>query len=136
MNQNYHRYLPKVARSLCVRIAQGEALAAVCGTRNEASKQKMPALSVVIHWLATEPQFRALYERARELQADTMVDEIRTIAREAEAAGECTPARAAMTRLQVQCRQWAAARLAPGRYSDKAVGVRTRRRLAKHEPVA
>src|SRR5436190_991711 len=131
MNQNYHRYLPKVARALCVRIAKGEALAAVCETLDPASNLNMPALSVVIHWLATEPKFRALYERARELQADTMVDEIRTIAREAQAAGDCTPTRAAMVRLQVQCWQWAATRLAPGRYGDKAVGARTGRRPAK-----
>lgn len=110
--QVYHRYLPIVARRLCVRIAEGEALAVIC------QDPKMPPMTTVFHWLATEPDFRALYARARELLADTVVDEIRTITQEAEA-GQSTPARAAMTRLQVESRKWMAARLAPGRYGEQ-----------------
>lgn len=94
----------------------------------------MPALSTVFKWLSDHQSFSDQYTRARELQAETLVDQIIEIAddgsndymekRTADGGfdgyrenGEVI----ARSRLRVDARKWVAAKMAPKKYSDKVV---------------
>lgn len=123
-------FTEKVARTICERIADGESLRSIC--RDDA----MPDKSTVFRWLDEKPEFRDQYARAREEQADTLADEIVTIADE-----ECTMVRAAKhptaakddeaelevvfdstavarNKLRVDARKWVAAKLKPRVYGN------------------
>lgn len=98
-------YTVETATEICVQIASGRSLAAIC--RDET----MPGISTVYRWLALHEGFRELYARAREDQADTLADEILLIADEA-----IDPQ---IGRLRVDARKWVAAKLKPRKYGDK-----------------
>jgi hypothetical protein len=123
-------YTAKVADTICERIADGESLRSIC--RDES----MPDKATVFRWLDSKPEFRDQYARAREEQADTLADEIVTIADE-----ECTMVRAAKhptaakddeaelevvfdstavarNKLRVDARKWVAAKLKPKVYGN------------------
>lgn len=88
-----------------------------------------PADRTVYRWLEAHEEFRQQYARAREVQADTLSDEILDISN--------TPVIGAKTktgkdgvevtegdmiehrRLQVDARKWLASKLAPKKYGDK-----------------
>lgn len=113
-------FSPEIGQTICRRIADGESLRAIC--RDEAA----PGKSTVFDWLAADPDFAALYAKARELQADSYVDEIVSIADD-----EPDPQRA---KVRVSTRQWAASKLRPKVYGDRqtvehagAVGLTHRR---------
>jgi hypothetical protein len=125
-------YSQPLADSICERIADGESLRAVC------SSDGMPHRSTVFRWLAAHEDFRDQYARAREDQADTLADEIVSIADEV-----CTTVRAdkhagvkaddedgdaevvfdsaavARNRLRVDARKWVASKLKPKKYGDR-----------------
>lgn len=107
------RYSIDLARVICARIAGGESLARIC--RDPA----MPGKSTVMDWLCTKPEFRELYVRARELQADTLFDEILAIADDEPEAGAGAGEPAQRSKLRVETRKWIVARLAPKKYGDK-----------------
>lgn len=123
-------YTQEVADAICERIADGESLRAIC--RDEG----MPNKSTVFRWLVEFPDFATKYAHAREAQADTLVDEIVSIADE-----EVTMIRAdkhkpgadgeeeievvfdqtavARNKLRVAARQWTAEKLRPKKYGPK-----------------
>jgi hypothetical protein len=125
-------YTTDIGAGLCARLADGESLKAIC------AGDDMPDKATVYRWLAANDEFRDLYTRAREDQADTLADEIVAIADE-----ECTMIRAekhpgvraddddgyaevvfdstavARNRLRVDARKWVAAKLKPKKYGDK-----------------
>ncbi len=65
-------------------------------------------------WLREQPQFLEDYKVARMAQADGLVDEVIALADER---GEAV----ARSRLMVDARKWATARLAPVKYHDRAL---------------
>src|SRR5688572_25127505 len=67
-------YTPALADLICERLANGESLRAIC---NDAG---MPDKATVFRWLAAHEEFRDQYARARETQADSLFDDILTIA--------------------------------------------------------
>jgi hypothetical protein len=94
----------------------------------------MPGKTTVIRWLAKFPEFRDQYARAREVQADALLDECLEIAD--DASGDFVtrqtdngPVQAvdyehiARSKLRVDTRKWAVARLAPKKYGER-VAVR------------
>lgn len=87
------------------RIAQGESLRKIC------EDDWLPSRQTVNQRRIADVDFADRYARAREEQADHFVDEIITIADEAE-----DPQKA---RLQIDARKWVAGKMRPKKYGDK-----------------
>lgn len=120
-------YSETLSEEICARLAVGESLRSICLCEN------MPGLRTVMRWLDRDEGFRQQYARAREVQAEYLVDEIIEISddgtndyvarRDAENAivgwrenGEVVN----RSRLRVDARKWAASKLAPKKYGDKS----------------
>lgn len=109
------------------RLAQGESLRSICRDK----KAGMPDASTVHGWVLEEEDFAKRYTRARELQADMLVDEILEIADdnsrdiiEVENDDGTTYERVNhdhinRSRLRVDTRKWFASKVFPKRYGDK-----------------
>jgi len=67
-------YTDELAVAICAEIAAGKTMKAICEDPN------MPHLSTVVRWLRDKPEFKALHDEARLIQADTLADEIMDIA--------------------------------------------------------
>lgn len=127
------KFTQALADNICEQLGDGHSLRSIC------AKEGMPSMSMVMRWLADErlASFREQYARAREVQADRLVEDILEIADE-----ECTTVRAdkhpraeadedgnvevvfdatavARNKLRVDARKWVAAKLAPKKYGDK-----------------
>jgi hypothetical protein len=72
----------------------------------------MPHASQVCRWLDANEIFREQYARARERQADTLFDQILTIADEEKEDVQ-------RSRLRVDARRWMAGKMRPKVYGDK-----------------
>jgi hypothetical protein len=112
------------ATDICARIASGQPLVRIC--RDE----QYPDVTTVYRWIATHPEFRTMYARARDDQADTLADEILDIANtpvegittKTDSDGKTETTKADMLnhrRLQVDARKWIAAKLKPRKYGEK-----------------
>lgn len=114
------------ADTICIRIAEGESLRSIC------EQDGMPDKATVFRWLADEGNaaFRDQYARARELQADTLFDDILEISDDArndwmernpEKGGgyELNGDHIQRSRLRVDARKWMAGKLKPKVYGDK-----------------
>lgn len=113
-----------IADAICTRLADGQSLREIC--RDEG----MPDKATVFRWLAADEAFRDQYAHAREAQAETLFEEIVTIAdtqalgvkRTIKPDGAVETVEADMIehrRLRVDARKWVVARLAPKKYGDK-----------------
>lgn len=114
----------EIAEEICEAIAGGAALHVLAEV-----KTNWPCEQTIYRWLQQHADFREMYARARERQADRLAAEIIVIAdtpQEGEKVeitdrgekiirGDMIEHR----RLQVDARKWAAAKLAPRKYSDK-----------------
>ena len=115
------------AIEICARLATGEALTAIC--RDES----MPNVATVYRWIESHDEFRDMYARSREDQADTLADEIleiaddgrndwmmRATAEDGKEAGMVLNAEHIQrSRLRVDARKWIAAKLKPKKYGEK-----------------
>lgn len=116
-------YTDEVADIICTRIAEGESLRSIC------KGEDMPALSTVFRWLNMVPTFSDHYARAREEQAETLADELVSIADETETKvlmGDdgtsilvLDSTAVARNRLRVDTRKWVASKLKPKKYGEK-----------------
>lgn len=117
-----------IADEICRRIAGGESLRAIC------EDDTMPSTSSVCRWLADDAnvEFREQYARAREAQADAIVDEMLDIADDAtndymerKTEDEQSPGyvlngeHVQRSKLRIDARKWVASKLAPKKYGDK-----------------
>ncbi|OWO91452.1 terminase small subunit protein [Rhizobium esperanzae] len=122
------KFSQALAERICARIADRESLRSIC--RDE----DMPAKSTVLSWLADEEKaaFRARYALAREIMADSFVDEMVEIAdnssddwiEKKNAAGEITGWQEngeaiRRSQLRIATRQWVAEKLRPRKYGAK-----------------
>ena len=93
-------------------------------------QKEMPAISTVHLWLLKHAAFLEQYTRAREVQADTHVDEMIDIADNAnndwmkrngggDAGWRENGDSANRARLRVDTRKWIAARMAPKKYGER-----------------
>jgi hypothetical protein len=119
-------FTQEIADLICERIADGESLRSIC--KDEA----LPSTVTVFKWLNAFPDFASQYTRAREAQADALVDEILEIVddgrndwmeRRDEEDGNAgwRENGEAMRRsaLRVDARKWMAGKLQPKKYSEK-----------------
>jgi len=119
-------YNQDISDKICERIADGESLRTIC------SDDDMPNKATVFRWLAKFPAFSDQYARARDTQAEAIVDEILNIADDGtndwmerrngdgenigwQENGE------ALRRsvLRIDARKWMAGKLKPKKYGDK-----------------
>lgn len=99
-------YTPELAAAICERLSQGETLLSIC--RDEA----MPGLTTVKRWLLANDEFRTLYARAREEQADTLAEQALDVAD--NSTGDW-----ARDRLRVDTRKWFASKMRPRVYGER-----------------
>lgn len=117
-------YTAVIADEICTRLANGESLRAICNSERD---DFMPAMGTVFRWLAdpVNASFREQYAMAREVQAETMADEIVSIADGSGMALDERVALATRDRLRVDSRKWVASKLLPKKYGDKVTQEHT-----------
>ena len=124
-------YTDKIAEYICRELMMGRTLTSIC------KEDGIPTLPTVFTWLSKENKnynedFLKLYMRAREIQADTVADEVVDIARdntrdfykkynkktgEVEIIADLDHIQ--RDRLAVDTLKWKAARLYPMKYSER-----------------
>jgi hypothetical protein len=121
-------YTQEKGDRICELLVEGRSLRSIC-----AGEKGMPSAAVICRWLAEHEDFRRQYARAREAQADSLVDETLDIvddgrndwmeihSKAGESLGYKLNGEAiSRSKLRVEQRRWLAARLAPKKYGDKA----------------
>lgn len=123
-------YTQGIADIVCDRISLGESLRAIC------EDDDMPAQTTVYRWLRRDDEigeaFRKQYARAREDQADSLVDECELIAddgrndwmekRDKDGAligWQINGEHVSRSKLRIEQRRWHASKLKPKKYGDK-----------------
>ncbi len=119
-------YTPETAAKICEMIADGASLRSICRNID------MPGLSTVFQWLAAHPTFAEQYAHARDVQADTLADELLEIADDAtndwmERFGKDGQSLGYFpdqdhinrSRLRVDTRKWIASKLKPKKYGER-----------------
>lgn len=113
--------------SLCIHIMEGKSLRSWC----EQSDCERPAMSTVFSWLETDDAFRSKYARAREVQAEVLVDEMIDIAdddsgdiktvrgKDGAPTIELDRDNVARAKLRLEQRRWTAEKLLPKKYGAK-----------------
>ncbi|MER9912227.1 terminase small subunit protein [Mesorhizobium sp. M0050] len=116
-----------IADTICELLADGKSLRSIC------EADDMPSRATVFNWLLKpeRAEFFDQYTRARELQADTHVDEMPDIADDSrndymtKVNGDGSTSEALNSeniqraRLRIDTRKWIAARMRPKKYGDK-----------------
>lgn len=109
---------------ICTEIASGRSLRSIC------LDDGMPCQATVYNWLKGSEAFVEQYARAREVQADTIFDEMLDIAdnstndwmeRSEEKGGgyELNGDHVQRTKLRIETRKWMAGKLRPKKYGEK-----------------
>ena len=114
-------YDEAAATRICEEISSGRSLRSIC------ADEGMPDKATVFRWLAAHEGFRDQYARAREAQADAMLEDILEIADDGlndsytdENGHERTNQDViARSRLRVDARKWAMSKMAPKKYGEK-----------------
>ena len=119
-------FSPELFDRICERIAEGESLRSIC------QDEDMPSTTAVKKWLIKDDggALVAQYTRAREMQADTLFEDILDISDDArndwmQREGEGASGYALngehiqRSRLRVGTRKWMAGKLRPKVYGDK-----------------
>lgn len=114
-------YTEELGIFICTELAAGRSLVKIC------DDEDMPSLTTVYRWRLTDPVFRDMYARAREDQADTLADEIVSIADysaqdvtiDSEGNERLDHEFVARSKLRVDARKWVASKLKPRTYGDK-----------------
>lgn len=111
----------EIADKVCDLIADGKSL------RQIEAMDGMPGTSTMVRWLQDDPEFRAQYAHAREIQAELLADELIEIADDGRndwmtlESGNTVVDQEAIQRskLRIDTRKWIASRLLPKKYGDK-----------------
>jgi hypothetical protein len=113
------------ADEICRRIAAGESLRSVC------RDPKMPTPETVRVWLQSRKEFLSQYAHAREEQADAIFEEMFEIAddgsndwmerqkQDGSTEEVLNHEHVQRSKLRIDTRKWALARMAPRKYGDK-----------------
>lgn len=131
-------YSDELATTICARIASGESVRSIC------LDDDMPVKSTVMLWLIDgEHQFFSdQYAKARQIQAETLADELFDIAddgtndwmkrtgKDGEEAYILNGEAVARSRLRVDTRKWFLSKVLP-RFSEKQEGPSTSDKLAE-----
>lgn len=100
------KYNDELAKSICLRIADGESLKKIT------DEPDMPSRPTVHKWLIDKPEFLNNYEASKALQADVFADEMDEIAHSEQYDVQ-------RARLIIDTRKWVASKLKPKKYGDK-----------------
>lgn len=119
-------YRTEIAEQICMRMMEGEGVVRICRDEN------MPCKSTVYRWLIHHKEFADMYARTIPIRADLYFEETLDIAdnatndwmekfnSEGESQGwALNGEHVQRSRLRVDTRKWAAARLNPRKYGDK-----------------
>lgn len=121
-------YTEAIADAICDALADARSLRSIC------CDEGMPSQSTVFRWLADEryANFRERYARAREAQADAIVDEMLDIADDASndwmerspddkrgPGWDLNGEHVQRSKLRIDARKWMASKLRPKVYGDK-----------------
>ncbi len=110
----------EIADYVCSGIGKGKSLRSLCEPKD------MPAHSTVLDWVRDNTDFADQYTRAREVQADTIFDEILEIADDSkndfmesqEGHVSTNQENIQRSRLRIDARKWMAGKMRPKKYSD------------------
>lgn len=108
-------YTPELADEICTRLANGESLRAICASDRD---DFIPAMGTILRWVVENPEFQEQYAKAREVQAETLADDIVTIA-DGNPMADPDAVGVARDRLRVDARKWVASKLLPKKYGDR-----------------
>lgn len=100
-------YVKEVADDVCQLIEQGESLRKIC------ERPGMPNQRTIFRWLNENDEFCQQYARARENQADFLLEEM------LEISDLATPEDVSVAKLRVDARKWYITKVAPKKYGDK-----------------
>lgn len=120
-------FTQELADQILDRMACGATLTDICNTA------RMPHRTTVRRWIARYPDFSVAYTRARELLADVYAEQVIDIADDAtgditvDASGkpQVNWESVQRSRLKVDARKWAAAKLAPRKYGERIMQQHT-----------
>lgn len=121
MSDKRIEYSPNLADEICTLLASGKSLRTICFLSN------MPSQDAVFKWLFKNKDFAEKYAQAREAWADAVFEEILEIS-DASELDTTTNERGtevanhewiARSRLRVDTRKWALARMSPKKYGEK-----------------
>lgn len=117
---------PDLEDAICAHIASGKSLRSFC------REEGMPALPTVIGWVLKDEEFAIKYRKARQAQAEALVDEMVDIAddgsndwieaqdREGNVIGyKLNGEHVARSKLRLEQRRWLAQKFWPKVYGDK-----------------
>jgi hypothetical protein len=117
------KFKRSVAEEICRRLALGESLVKICATEG------MVDISTVFRWLDKKPEFRDMYDLAREAQAEFYANQIIDISDETPITEQPDPdggvtmkidaAGVQRNKLRVDARKWVAAKLLPRKYGER-----------------
>jgi hypothetical protein len=101
-------YTDDLGTKICTRIANGESI------RTMVKGKDMPSSSTIFRWLLDEEykSFWEQYEKARNIQAELMFEELIEIA-------DAKEADVMRDRLRVDTRKWYLSKIVPKKYGDK-----------------
>lgn len=101
-------YTPEIAQEICERIALGDSV------RKIVKDNKMPSSSTIFRWLLDEDKkaFWEQYEKARNIQAELMFEELLEIADDEEK-------EVMRSRLRVDTRKWYLSKVLPKKFGEK-----------------
>jgi len=100
-------YSYDIAATICDRLAKGETINAIC-SRGDPT---LPTAGSFMAWVDTYPEIKSLYEQAKILFVDAIVDQTLTIAD--------TAIDSVRARNQIAARQWIASKLHSKKYGDR-----------------
>lgn len=107
------KYDVGVMADICVRVASGETLTAICKEKNQ------PTTWTFRNWVLKDETIRAMYTQARELKAHSLFDEALDLAREVKAhPGSSQQVRA--YEILINHLRWAAGKLNARDYSERS----------------
>lgn len=117
-------YSKELADLVCNRIAKGESLKSIC------REELMPCFDTVMNWVREKEGFIDQYQRAMDIRADVLFDEIIEIADDARndwmeketKNGTITvldTEHVQRSKLRCDARYWMLARMKPKKYGDK-----------------
>lgn len=121
------KYRKRIADMICIRLALGSSLNALC-------KQKIyPSKSTVFKWLLEIPEFSDNYRRARELQQESNLEEIveisddgrndwmETYGKDGDVTGwKLNGEHVQRSKLRVDTRKWIMERMSPKKYTAQS----------------
>jgi len=118
----------EIANTICIMLSEGMSLRQILKADTDG---KLPGQSTIYEWLIRFPLFAEQYARAREEQADTLADEIISIADEQPEVIAVTDKHGALIehkldgaflqwqKNRIEARKWTAMKLKPKKYGDR-----------------